>query len=99
MLVADLAQTLEITVRRNHHAGGTGDRLDDDRGDRAGVAQRGHPFKSSASSMPFGGKPFENALRPISSVWRMWSTPGSSGAEELAVVREAADQMPPKPTP
>ena len=32
--VADLANALEIALRRNEHAGRTGDGLDDDRGDR-----------------------------------------------------------------
>ena len=39
VLVADLAQLLEIALGRDQHAGGAGDRLDDDRGDGRGVVQ------------------------------------------------------------
>ena len=40
VLVADLAQPLEIALRRDQHAGRAGHRLDDDRGDGRGVVQR-----------------------------------------------------------
>ena len=45
MLVADLAQALEIAFRRDQHAGGAGDRLDDDRGNGGGVVQRDDAFQ------------------------------------------------------
>ncbi len=37
MAVADLTQALEVALRRREHPGGSGDRLDDDGGDRRGV--------------------------------------------------------------
>ena len=40
VLVADLAQALEIALGRRQHAGRAGHRLDDDRGDGRGVMQR-----------------------------------------------------------
>ncbi|MNZ73094.1 hypothetical protein D3C78_914950 [compost metagenome] len=39
VLVADLAQTLQVALRRHQHAGGTGHRLDDHGGDVRGVMQ------------------------------------------------------------
>jgi hypothetical protein len=45
VFVADLAQALQVPDRRQHHAGGTGDRLDDHRGDGRGVVQRHQPFE------------------------------------------------------
>ena len=37
VFVADLAQTLKVTLGRHQHAGGTGERLDNDGGDVAGI--------------------------------------------------------------
>ena len=45
VLVADLAQSLEITLRRQHDAGGAGDGLDDDRGDGRRIVQRHQAFE------------------------------------------------------
>ena len=45
VLVAQLAQPLQIALRRRQHAGRAGDRLDDDGGDGFGAMQRHQPFE------------------------------------------------------
>jgi hypothetical protein len=52
VLVADLAQPLEVTLRRQHHAGGTGNGLDDDSRNRRRIVQRHQAFEIVASSTP-----------------------------------------------
>ena len=89
--VADLPQPLEIALRRQDHPGGAGERLHDHRRDRVGAVQLDDPLQIVGQyAPPFSGTPRVNALCSRSWVWRMWSTPASSGAEELAVVDDAA---------
>ena len=67
--VADLAQALEITARRNQHAGRTGDRLDDHRGDARGIVQRHQPLELIGElARRARGWPREKALRARSCV-------------------------------
>ncbi len=45
MVIADLAEPLEVTDRRREHADGTGDRLDDHGRDVAAVVELGEAFE------------------------------------------------------
>jgi hypothetical protein len=51
-LVADLAQPLEVALGGHQHAGGAGDRLDDDGGDVLASCSATRRSSSSASSAP-----------------------------------------------
>jgi hypothetical protein len=55
MLVAQLAQPLEVALRRRQHAGRTGHRLNDNGGDGGGIMQRHHALKLVGQvHAPFG---------------------------------------------
>ncbi len=91
MLGADLAQLLQVALRRNKYAGGTCNRLDDDGCDGGGVMQRD-------DALQFGGK--------IAAMFRLTAgegvlarqmrmrhvvDAGQERAEHLAVGDDAAD--------
>ena len=62
MPVADLAQALQVADRRQYHAGGAGNRFDDDRGDGRGVMQGDQALELVGEMRAPLRQPRENAL-------------------------------------
>jgi hypothetical protein len=92
VLVADLAQALQVALRRHQHAGGAGHRLDDHRGDGEASCSATRRSRSSASSRRAPAGRALKALRAGSCVWRQVVHAGQHGAEHLAVAHHAADR-------
>ena len=101
VLVADLAQALEIALRRNQHAGRTRDRLDDHRGDRRCVVQRDQPLEIVGELGAVRRQAArERVARRGRACARRWSTPGIIAAgQALRLATMPPTLMPPKPTP
>ena len=99
--VADLAQALQIALRRNQHAGRAGDRLDDDGGDGRGIVQRDEPLELIGEiARRVSGSPRENAFCCEIVVCGRWSTPGTIEADHILRFGEMPPtEMPPKFTP
>ena len=91
VLVADRAQPLEIAFRRRQHAGRSGDRLDDHRGDGRGVVQR-HQAVEFVGKMaaPLRLADGEGLLGAVIGRGQMIDA-GDQRAEHLAVADDAAD--------
>ena len=92
VLVADLAQALEIALGRRQHAGRARHRLDDDGGDRRGVVQRDDALEivgemRAIVRLALG----EGLLLAVIGV-RQVVDAGQQRAEELAVGDDAADR-------
>ena len=88
--VADLAQALEVAARRDQHAGGAGDRLDDHRGDVGGIVQRDSRSSSSASSRAVLRRPREKAFAPGRACAAGDRRRAAARRPDLAVRRDAA---------
>ncbi len=90
MLGADLAQALQIADRRHDHAGGAGERFDDHRGDRRGVAQRDDAvelFRQLRPLLRHAARKGVAGQQGVRQVVRL-----GAGAERLAVAGDAADR-------
>jgi hypothetical protein len=92
VLRGDFAQTLQVTDRRNQHAGGACDRLDDDRGHRRRIMQRQDALQvvgqmSAPLRLPFG----ESIVGEVVGMRQVIDT-GEHGPEMLAIARDAADR-------
>ena len=101
VLVADLAQALQVADGRQDHPGRSGDGLDDDRGDGGGVVQRdqalqlvgemGAPLRQSARERIVFDDPGCAADDP---------RPGSmEEPKNLRLLTMPPTDMPPNPTP
>ncbi len=94
MPVADRAQFLQIPARRNEHARGARDGLDDDRRNGRRVVQRDDAFQIVGEMAA--------PVRLAAAVGHLGGVVGmrqvvdarQEGAEEFAVVRDAADRSP-----
>mmetsp|Transcript_6064 Transcript_6064/g.24216 ORF Transcript_6064/g.24216 Transcript_6064/m.24216 type:complete len:373 (+) Transcript_6064:1199-2317(+) len=92
VLVADLAQPLQIALRRNQHAGGAGHRLDDDGGDGRGVVQRHEALQVVGKlGAVLGHADRERIARRVMRVADVVHA-GQQAAEHLAVGHHAADR-------
>ena len=92
VLVADRAQLLEIALGRHQHAGGAGDRLDDDRGDGRGVVQGDEALKLVGElGAMLGLAAREGVAGEIVGVADVVDA-GEQRAEHLAVADDAADR-------
>ena len=92
VLGADLAQLLQIALRRDQHAGRAGHRLDDDRGDGRGVMQRDDALQlvgEFRAMLRLAAR--EGVLRQIVRVRHVVDA-GQQRAEHLAVGDDAADR-------
>ena len=91
VLVADLAQPLQVADRRGQNAGAAGDGLDDDRGDVRRIVQRHQAleFVRQVRAM-LRQAAAEGVLRQVQRV-RQVVDAGELRAEPLAVVDHAAD--------
>ena len=101
MLVADLAQPLQITLRRQHHAGGAGDGLDDDRGDGRRIVQRDQPLQIVGEFRAVRRQAArERVALEVVRVRAGDRRPESSRAgQALRLATMPPTLMPPKPTP
>ena len=91
MRIADLAETLEIALRRQNDAGGAGHRLDDDGGDGRGVVQRHQALEIIGEmATPFGLTFGEGVVLEAVGMRQMIDA-GKGRAEIFAVVGDAAD--------
>ncbi len=90
MLVADLAQALQVALRRDDHAGRAGDRLDDDGGNGGGVVQRDLPLQVLGQFDAVRRQALrERIARHVQRVADVRDR-RQARAEPLAVVRQAA---------
>ena len=92
VLVADLAEPLEIALGRRQHAGRTGHRLDDDGGNGRSIVQRHHALEVVRQMRaPFRLATAEGLFLAVVGV-RQVIDAGQHGAEPLAVGDHAADR-------
>ena len=92
VLVADLAQALEIALRRRQNAGGAGHGLDDHGGDGGGVVQRDDALQLVGEMRaPFRLAAGEGLFGAVIGV-RQVVDARQQRAEELAVLDDAADR-------
>ena len=100
MLVADLAQLLQITFRRQQHAGGTGDRLDDDRGDVGRVVQRDQALEFVGEVRAVLGLSARvGVARQVVGVAQVIDRRQQLPLKVLRLPAMPPTEMPPKPTP
>ena len=99
VLVADLAQPLQVALRRDQHAGRARDRLDDHRGDVRRVVQRDDALQLVGQvGAPFRLAPAEGVMRLVMGVRHVIDA-GSRLPKNLRLVTMPPTEMPPKPTP
>ena len=91
VLRADLAQLLQIALRRNQHAGRAGHRLDDHRGDRRRVVQRDDAFEFVGEMRaPCGLALRERVVFEVVRVRQVIDRRQQRARERLAIRRDAA---------
>jgi hypothetical protein len=97
---ADLAQALEIALRRDEDAGRAGHRLDDDRRDGRGSCSATMRSSSSARCAPQAGWPLrEGHAWRVVGVGQVVDAIHHHGANILRFAEMPPTEMPPKPTP
>ena len=96
--VADLAQPLQVTLRRHQHAGRTRDRLDEAGGDVLGAVEidEAHQIVGQLGAMRAFAADERFSFR---CVCRMWTTPGRVGPKRRRLLTMPASETPPKLTP
>ena len=90
VLLRDLAQALQVALRRDEHAGRAGHGLDDHRGDGGGVVQRDQALELVGEVRALLGLPARERVLLRQCVCGRWSTPAIMRAEHLAVGDDAA---------
>ncbi len=99
-LVADLAQALQVALRREQHAGRAGDRLDDHGGDGGGVVQRDDPLELVGELAPCCGQAArEGVARQVVRVRQVIDARQQRADHILRLAAMPPTEMPPKLTP
>ena len=91
VLVADLAQALQIALGRQHHPGGAGHRFDDHGGDRRGIMQRDQALEIIGKVVPHAARRARTRCAPDPVYGADDPRPAASTAEHFSVVDHAAD--------
>src|SRR5204862_5403890 len=92
MEIADRAQSLQISLRRDEHTRRPRDRLDDDRGDRLrAMAQHDRLELVGEMRAPGGLSATERVVREVMCVWQMVDARKQLTDELLLVRVDAAD--------